>query len=137
MKKLYIIAAIFLLTFTACMNKEVKPEKVSTAQTNGRPTWFFNPTMGKYTYGGIGVSGRSSKGISIQRKIAISRAIDELALQMGVSVKSIIQTNQTKNDSQYESYSVQTTTGDIFSARLMELWYDNAKEELYVWMVIE
>jgi hypothetical protein len=137
MKKLYIIATIFLLTFTGCMNREVKSNSGSTVQTNGRPAWFFNPTMGKYTYGGIGVAGRSSKGISGQRRLAISKAIDELAFQLGVSVKSIVETTQKQSNSEYQSYSVQTTTGDVFSAKLMEVWYDNEKEELYAWMIIE
>jgi hypothetical protein len=134
MKKLYIFLTIIILTLSACKNKETV---VVQELRNGKPNWFYSPTLNKYKYGGVGVAGRSKKGLSGQRQIAISRAIDELAVQMGVSVDNIVKTEQTDSTSTYESYSVQATTGEVFSAQLMDIWIDENTKELFAWMVIK
>lgn len=134
MKKLYIFLTIIILMLSGCKNKETVE---IPNMRNGKPNWFYSPTLNKYKFGGVGVAGRSKKGLSGQRQIAISRAIDELAVQMGVSVDNVVQTTQTDSNSSYESFSVQTTTGDVFSAHLMDIWIDERTKELFAWMVIK
>jgi len=81
------------------------------------------------------------KGKSAQRKLAISRALDEIASQMGVEVKSIlsshVQANGAAASSSMESYSFQTTDGKTVKASIKEMWFDKRMNELHVWMVAE
>ncbi len=129
------ISLLFLFGCTNLTNKNSTKE-IITIEKNSIPQWFFNPTMDIYKYGGVGVSGRSTKGLSGQREIAIAKAINEIAMQMGVKVDSIVKTSQVNTGTEYESYSFQTTNGQIVSARLMEIWYDREKERVYAWLVV-
>lgn len=137
MKRSIITCLLLLVTF-GCTNFSQKESKevVVKIEDNSIPQWFFNPTMDTYKYGGVGVSGRSTKGLSGQREIAIARAINEIAMQMGVKVDSIVKTSQVNTDTDYESYSFQTTDGQIVSARLMEIWIDREKDRVYAWLVV-
>lgn len=138
MKKIYLILILISLFFTGCKFREVKKDKKVQSETiAGRPSWFFSPTQGKYKYGGVGVAGRSTRGLSGQRQLAISRAVDELAIQMGVSVQNVVETTQKQTSSTYQSYSIQSTTGEVFQAILMDIWIDEGTKELFAWMVIE
>ncbi len=132
-----IICLLLLLAF-GCTNVTEKntSDKVVNVPNNSIPQWFFNPSMDIYKYGGVGVSGRSVKGLSGQREIAIAKAINEIAMQMGVKVDSIVKTSQVNSDTDYESYSFQTTDGQLVSARLMEIWYDREKDRVYAWLVV-
>lgn len=135
MKKSYIILILISLISIGCTFREVKAPK--DEMIGGRPSWFFSPTQGKYKYGGVGVAGRSTRGLSGQRQLAISRAVDELAIQIGVSVENVIETTQKQTSSTYQSYSIQSTTGEVFQAILMDIWIDERTRELFAWMVIE
>ncbi len=132
-----IIGILLLFTFgcTSFTNKNSTKEIVTVGEES-IPQWFFNPTVGIYKYGGVGVSGRSTKGLSGQREIAIAKAINEIAIQMGVKVDSIVKTSQVNTDTDYEGYSFQSTNGQVVSARLMEIWYDKENNKVYAWLVV-
>ncbi|MFQ5560054.1 MAG: hypothetical protein ACE5FU_05645 [Nitrospinota bacterium] len=107
---------------------------------NGKPFWFFNPNKGGKA-GGVGVSGRHVSGKNAQRKLAIQRAIDDLARQMNVKVSSVVRASsvatQTTESSILSSYSIQTVNGQTVKARIVEFWEDLETDELYVWMVLQ
>jgi hypothetical protein len=116
---------------------------VSPAQKpiiNERPSWIADSHVsGKIA--GIGICGTHINGENAQRLLAIKRAIDEIALQMGVTVSnvSLISTKSGPygESTTLESYSFQTVNGKIVKATLRAIWKDPALDELFVWMVTE
>jgi len=106
----------------------------------GMPEWVFNPGMsGKI--GGVGSAVTHIRGRSAQREVAISRALDEIARQMGVKVSTILSTQASAGEggasSSMQSYSFQTTDGKTVKARIKAMWHDGYRDELFVWMVVE
>lgn len=104
------------------------------------PEWVYE-TSKNGKIGGVGIAKAHFEGKTAQRMLAISRALDEIARQMGVEVVSM-QKISTKGTSQsattsLESYSFQTTDGKTVRARVEKFWEDRVNEELYVWMVSE
>lgn len=114
--------------------------KSTPVQEEGAPAWLYNPGMsGKI--GGVGSARTHVQGKSAQRKLAISRALDELANQMGVKVSNVTATaahaSETGASSSMESYSLQTSDGTTVKAVIKAIWYDAPHDELHVWMVAE
>ena len=107
---------------------------------NEKPTWILHPnTNGKN--GAVGVAATTyDQKISTQRKLAITRALDELSLQQGVKVELNMQKSEnysngslrTNIDTQ-SSYKTDTTT----TAHIEDIWEDKRSGELYIWMVID
>lgn len=91
--------------------------------------------------GGVGISGVHVRGLQAQRELAIERAINEIAGQMGVEVsnfsKSVTVGHKDQIKTQREIYSFQTVDGQIVQAVLRELWTDPETRDLYVWMVVK
>ena len=110
------------------------------AASGGMPDWVYNPGMsGKI--GGVGSAITHVKGRAAQRETAISRALDEIARQMGVKVSTILSTEASAGEggasSSMQSYSFQTTDGKTVRARIKAMWHDAYRNELFVWMVVE
>lgn len=80
-------------------------------------------------------------GKNAQRSLAIKRAIDEIALQMGVTVNNVALIGTVANKggttTNLESYSFQTVDGKVVKAVIRDTWEDPQTEELYVWMVAQ
>ena len=138
MKKLAIIMMV-MATFLGCSSVEnQKSDNQNKVASNGLPNWVFNSTAGgKYKIGGVGVSKRTIDGVNKQREIAVSRAIDEIAKQMGVKVSNTSLSHSTKNNSSFEEYSLQTVEGNKVNAVIKEVWHNEKTGEVYVWMVVE
>lgn len=138
MKKIVLII-MMMATFLGCSSaKSQQKINQNKINSNGLPNWVFNSTAGgKYKMGGVGVSKRTIDGVTKQREIAISRAIDEIAKQMGVKVSNTSYSHSTKNNSSFEQYSLQTVEGKKVNAVIKEIWYNEETGELYVWMVVE
>lgn len=87
---------------------------------------------------GVGISRTHINGLPYQRALAISRAIDEIAKQQGVTVDSelasIISGSQNGAISRLSTFSVQTTTGEKVEAEIMDTFMDNKSSELYILM---
>lgn len=127
MKK-YLHFFVLLLIFTGCsQTTPVKP-----------PQWIMNPSQsGKI--GAVGTANRHHKGLSYQRKLAIGRALDEMALQLGVKVSlNMIKKEHVVNekvttiidtDSSYKANSTKIT------AHIEEAWQDPKTQELFIWLI--
>jgi len=105
-----------------------------------RPDWFYKPSVDG-RIGGIGIAGEHVKGFNAQKTLAIERAIDDIARQLGVNVKNITTAatvgSQDTFQSTMETYSVQTVNGKTVKAVIMEFWEDRESRKLYVWMVVQ
>ncbi len=135
MKILFSFLALLLL-LTGC--NQTQPAVVKNI--NQEPSWVMNPNENGKA-GAIGVAGRSyDQKISTQRKLAITRALDELSLQQGVEVSLNITKTEvvTQNDA---SMSMDTKSSykssSTLTAHIEQVWKDPRTYELYVWMVID
>jgi hypothetical protein len=111
-------------------------------EKSARPSWILNPNQDGKT-GAVGVSGKTyDQKVSTQRKQAISRALDELALQQGVKVElSMHKEEHLKNSSASTSVDsssdYKTTSTDAITAHIEDVWQDNITGELYIWLVLD
>lgn len=132
---------LLLLSLLGCTNNTSIQTNGSVYDMNGYPKWIGNPTLnGKYSYGAAGSAARSYKGPSHQRKLAVQRAIEELAAQIETQVVSetISQDTIINQTASYKSETASTyNINKNVSGKIMDTWKDNINNQLYVWMVIE
>ena len=107
---------------------------------SGEPEWVLNPNPnGKI--GAIGVAGRTyDQHLSTQRKLAITRALDELSLQKGVEVHlSMQKREQATADKSSLSLNENNsyTTNNSITAHVQDTWMDTKTDQLYVWMLLD
>lgn len=131
MKKIqYFMITLMCFMFVSC----------ATVTPISKPSWIMNSSVsGKVT--GIGVCGMHVNGVNAQRSLAIKRAIDEIAMQLGVKVNNVAlvgtKSGPGGGGGSVESYSFQTVEGQVVKAVIKETWKDPKTEEIYVWMVTE
>ena len=132
-----IVLLSFLLTiFFAGCNENVAPAK---EKLTARPAWINNPNIDG-VIGSIGSSGPHFKGPAYQRKLAISRALDELAMQRGVEISLVAKREETANNDNINSSSdiksQQNVTNTNITAHIEATYTDPDTNELFVWMVL-
>jgi hypothetical protein len=134
MKTLLYISIALIFTGGVFTQPENEPLKCKE-----RP-WMLNPNInGKLGAVGSAMQTYDQK-TSTQRKLAITRALDELSLQQGVDVTLSMQKNElveneratTKIDSA-SSYETKTSV----SAHIQDACKDNYTGEFFVWMVMD
>lgn len=140
----HILALLIIVTLsTACATRSkttVNDSIPSTGVSSSKPGWVWQPGInGKI--GGIGVCGQHVHGITGQRELAVQRAIDEIAKQMGVRVQNVTSTHTSGTKDSAEThmdvYSIQTVEGSMVKAAVKEWWEDAKTGELYVWMTVQ
>lgn len=124
------IVMCLMISFVSCVS----------VSRNSRPGWIHNSGVsGKVS--GIGICGTHVNGPNAQRALAIKRAIDEIALQLGVTVNNVAligtKANAAGASTSVESYSFQTVDGNVVKAVIRETWMDPETDEIYIWMVTE
>lgn len=126
------ITFAFVLLFSGCSAPPPKP--------NVQPGWVNNPYI-SHKVAAVGSAQIHYYGKVAQRKLAISRALDELASQQGVKVSSLITRHDRRNGSQVSGksdiYSFQTSDNKIVHAHIEDTWTDPLTEEFFVWMVAD
>ena len=132
MHKLFLFFLMAGLFLTACSS--------GPTPNSGTPEWVSHPNPnGKI--GAIGVAGRTyDQHFSSQRKLAITRALDELSLQQQVKVQLHMQKKEhsTANRSsvQIDENSNYTTDHSI-TAHIEDTWMDPETNQFYVWMLLD
>ncbi len=127
--------SIVVSLFTGCNSSQPVPH-VRSAQ----PAWILNPNQdGKI--GAIGVAARTyDQKISTQRKLAITRALDELSLQQQVKVHlSMTKRDKVSNNSSSMNMDTQSNykSNATITAHIADVYKDKTTGELYVWMVMD
>ena len=135
---LLVLFSTSILVLSGCGVANVKKEDIALK----KPVWILNPNLnGKR--GAVGVAGRTYDGkISTQRKLAIQRALDELAIQQGVKVKlSMTKREREKNGNFSTSSDIQsmyeTTNNSAITAHIEDIWEDKVTGDLYIWLVLD
>lgn len=130
----FIFSLFFIfLSFSACSSQPKAKPVVE-------PLWLAKPNLNGKT-GAVGSSKPQFKGKTVQRRVAISRALDELAQQSGVEVGNIMMRNE-KVNSIGASYSTQVqstqrTSGVTVHAHIEEVWTDPRTKEMHIWLVAD
>jgi len=130
------IIAFFFLLLTACSSAHNSVKGGNSIDPN-KPKWASHYDGGNKTCG-LGIARPHIRGIAYQRIVAISRAIDEIARQQGVSVdtelESLMIGNQNGTISSLSTYSVQTSTGNKVEAKIIDTYMDDRSDDFYVLM---
>lgn len=130
MRTLYAVAMVSLLALFGCIGAK----KVNT------PSWVLNSSVsGSIT--GVGNCRRHINGFSAQRMVAIRRGLDEIAMQMGVTISNVALVGtvgtQAGTTTSLESWSFQTADNRKVTAVVKASWVNPETEELFVWVVSE
>ncbi|MBU1659336.1 hypothetical protein KKG72_09835 [bacterium] len=134
MKSFLAFLLLALLAFSGCS----KPK--SAVVEDFSPSWIMNPNQnGKV--GAVGTAYRHYKGLSYQRNLAITRALDEMALQRGVKVSlSMIKKEHLKNDNVSTTIDIDssyTSDSSTITAHIEEAWQDPKTQEFFIWLVLD
>jgi len=125
------ILLFFVLIISACS----QPKPV----IDTRPAWINSPYINN-EIAAVGSAHIHYYGKSAQRKLAISRALDELALQQGVKVITHTVRHDQKAGARVSAksdiYSYQTSDNKTVNAHIKAIWTDPRTDELFIWMVI-
>ena len=102
--------------------------------------WMLNPNSnGKV--GAVGSSMRTyDQKTNSQRKLAITRALDELSLQQGVKVTlNMDKTETVKNDQSTTTLDSKSTysTNTKVTAHIEEACKNKSSGEFFVWMILD
>jgi undecaprenyl pyrophosphate synthase len=77
---------------------------------------------------------------STQRKLAITRALDELSLQRGVKVEMSLEKQESYkngNGSTQMNVGANYQTKGTITAHIEEVYEDKVSGELFIWMVLD
>lgn len=136
MRKELLFAVMFVMLIPGCASKGLTPSDAAS-----KPEWLWKPSADGRV-GGVGIAKEHINGADAQRMLAVSRAIDAIAVQIGVKVNNVMLI-ESRSDSggassvMIESYSLHSAEGSVVRAAVREFWSDPYTKELYVWMVVE
>ena len=136
MKRVQLLLVVLLLLLAGCSSSPLPTPK----NPNAMPLWVMQPHQnGKIA--AIGIAGRTyDQSISTQRKLAITRALDELSLQKKVKVslqmskdESVVNSRSSMATKEHSTYKSNTT----ITAHIDAIWYDKINQELYVYLILD
>ena len=134
MNTIFVSLVLSLLVFVGC-NSQPTPITVPK-----QPSWVLDPMQNGKT-GAVGIAGRTyDQKVSTQRKLAITRALDELTLQKGVEVNlNMSKRELVQNERSSSKLDTKTTykASATVTAHIEALYKDNYTGEIYVWMVLD
>lgn len=131
MYKLLLSAFLLLLLLNGCSTqKDLPPVQ--------KPNWIDYPSS-DLLIGAVGSAMPHFNGKTAQRRLAISRAIDELAQQSGVRVQSTILRKESREGSltqaSAEVYTIQNSENKTIQAHIEAVWTHPRTQEIYVWLL--
>ncbi|GLR63715.1 hypothetical protein [Marinospirillum insulare] len=128
-----LLMTLLATSLLACVSQPQQPAQPIGPQ---RPAWIDNPqSVGDIV--GLGRAGYHFKGAAAQRELATSRALDEIARQMGVTVSNVLvasrQATNTSHSSSLATSTEQTVKGNVVNAVVHGEWKEG--DTLYILMV--
>ena len=130
---------LFAIVFISFLSTSCASNNKIAASVQKKPVWIYNYNNDSGKTCGVGNCGPHIKGIAHQRALAISRAIDEIARQQGVTVKTELTaymngSSSGGTSSKMSTYSVQTSNGQTVDAEVKDSWIDERENGFYVLM---
>ncbi len=126
-----LLSAFLLLVLSGCNTQSQLPPVQ-------KPKWIDYPSS-DLLIGAVGSAMPHFKGKTAQRRLAISRAIDELAQQSGVQVHSTILRQESREGSQTQAsaeiYTIQSSDNKTIQAHIEAVWTHPRTQEIYVWLL--
>ena len=132
MKLLSSLIIAMLLAFSGC-NNPPKPAIAPAKSINERPAWIYGS-------GAVGMCGTHMKGTAAQEQVAMDRALEKLAKQQTVSVKSSSVSSQKEAAGRYSSSFNSNSTIDAnakVKGHIKATWRNPRNNSYYVWMVAD
>jgi len=103
-----------------------------------KPSWAINVPQSKNKIYGVGIAGENMNGESAQRKVAISRALNEIASQLKTTVNSKFESLQsTSGLNEAQSYTIQTVDNQVVHAKIVKSCKNPNTGMLYILMESE
>ena len=123
------------LLFAGC----VSPRNSNITKQNTEPKWLLDPYIENDKIAAIGCAKRHFKGKEAQKNLAISRAIDRIAIQNSVIVDNVTLrkkkiSNGLRGASTTSSSSLQTVDNVKISTKTKAI-YTKKDGEICVWVV--
>lgn len=139
--KNFLAAVFFAVSLPSCAAAPPSGKPVEHVEPKiDMPGWILHYDSGNRICG-VGTSLPHIRGIAHQRAVAVSRAIDEIAKQLNVTVDAKLEHYMTGSgigvSSGLSTYSVQTTNGQSVKARIIDAWMNNRSREFYVLMCMD
>lgn len=132
MKKFYLLFPFAF--FIGCSVNSLQVNKNQSVCYN-EPAWAINVPHNKDHFYGVGISYPNFHGEAAQRKVAISRAIKEIASQMKTEVNSKTISMMNSTGSRYFSdYTFQTVNGQTVRAKIIKSCKNPKTGALYILM---
>ncbi len=141
MIKVFSYLLFISLIVVGCGSQPAPSQKIKNLDAEGStPSWILNPNIdGKV--GAVGSAMRTyDQKLSSQRRLAITRALDELSLQKGVKVNmSLLKEDVYKNNrgSSIMDVNASYKTDNKISAHIEAVYKDKLSGELFIWMVMD
>jgi hypothetical protein len=119
------LLAISILLFIGCSANQAANNKIVITD---EPKWIADPyfNLPKDTIAAVGCARSHFKGKSAQRKLAISRAIDEIATQVKTTVNNITLRNRTNGLSSTSSSSLQSVDNIKVKTKILDIYTDKS-----------
>ena len=123
--KFKFLSIISVLLFVGCANKSTVNTKAVTINY-AEPKWMSNPyiDLPKGTIVAVGCARRHFKGRSAQKKLAISRAIDEIATEVKTTVNNVTLRRKNNSASSMNTTSMQSVDNVKLKTEVISTYMD-------------
>lgn len=134
MKYILFISFFIALFFSACSSSG----KIASSNLNKEPSWINDPYLNDGKIRSVGCARRHYKGMTYQKKLALSNAIDEIATQLNTTVENIAirkksYSNGSQNSSSLNESSLHSVDKTNLSISIKD-YYKKDDDEICVWV---
>jgi len=124
-----------ILFFSGCSNNSINLKVIANKDSNSVPKWLDDPqkeAKGKIT--AVGCAGYHYKGVTAQKKLAVSRAIDEIATQVRVNVNTVTLREKYNGRLTTKSNSLQSVNNLDIKTKIMD-YYKKPNGDICAWVI--
>lgn len=105
----------------------------STLIAFGKPSWISgNVEYTDYSFYGVGSAKKHINGKAEQKKLALKRALDEIAFQKESTINNEIEVYRVDDRSYYEEKSTHKVDGIRVKSKIIEVWEDQSSREIFI-----
>lgn len=124
MKYLFLSALVFWMS--GCIPQNIMQDSQPKQATNNPPQWLNDPNFIKDKRNAVGCAYTHVNGENEQKKLAISRAIEQIALQKNTQVNVVTYRKKTSNGTaSNETSSLQSVDGQNLSTKVIDTYKDH------------